>query len=354
MAAALRIEGLTHRYGRLAALRGLDLEVGSGEVACLLGPSGCGKTTALRLAAGLETLQEGRLWIDGAPVAEPGRQVPPEDRDIGLVFQDHALFPHLSVLDNTMFGLRRLPRAERRERALRMLRRVHLEEYADAFPHALSGGQRQRVALARALAPGPRLMLLDEPYSSLDPRLRDRMRDEVLHLLKTSGRATLMVTHDAEEAMFMADRIALMREGRVVQFGSPAELYCAPADAFVAGFLGDINRVGGVARDGAVETAFGPVPANGLGDGADAEVAIRPEAVRLSDAGGGGRPLAIVVESRLLGRTTLVHLSYPWRGRRLHLHARTPDVRGPEPGDVVSVDLDLSRTFVFPAGGPSV
>ena len=237
MTPALQLEGVTHHYGALKALSDLVLSVDPGQVVCLLGPSGCGKSTALRIAAGLEVLQDGVVRIAGDVVADPVRQAPPEDRNVGLVFQDYALFPHLSVLDNVLFGLNRWPRADRRKRALFMLDRVDMGAYGGAFPHMLSGGQQQRVALARALAPGPGVMLLDEPYSGLDARLRDQVRDEVLHLLKTTGCATLMVTHDSEEAMFMADRIVVMRDGQVVQAGTPAELYCSPRNAFVAGFF---------------------------------------------------------------------------------------------------------------------
>ena len=215
MTPALHLEGVTHRYGSLTAVSDLALTVEPGQVVCLLGPSGCGKSTVLRIAAGLEALQSGVVWINGKTVADLDDQMPPEHRDVGLVFQDYALVPHLSILDNVLFGLNRWSRRERRDRAMLMLERVRMADYAPAFPHQLSGGQQQRVALARALAPGPGVMLLDEPYSGLDARLRDAVRDEVLHLLKTTGCATLMVTHDSEEAMFMADRIVVMRDGRL-------------------------------------------------------------------------------------------------------------------------------------------
>ena len=353
MTPALKLEGVTHHYGSLKALSDLALSIDPGQVVCLLGPSGCGKSTALRIAAGLEVLQDGVVSVAGNVVANRGRQLPPEDRNVGLVFQDYALFPHLSVADNVLFGLNRWSRADRWGRALLMLERVDMADYVDAFPHMLSGGQQQRVALARALAPGPGVMLLDEPYSGLDARLRDQVRDEVLHLLKTTGCATLMVTHDSEEAMFMADRIVVMREGRVVQAGSPVELYCSPRDAFVAGFFSELNHVDGVVKGGVVETELGSIPSQGHAEGDPVEVVIRPEALKLGPAkGAGDKRFAAVVEARLLGRTSLVHLSFPWPvpddGYRLHLHARAPGVVLPEPGQVVSIDLDLSQTFVFP------
>ena len=353
---ALQLHDVTHHFGSLAALTDFNLSLEPGQVVCLLGPSGCGKTTALRIAAGLEKLQQGSVLINGEIVATVDSALSPEERGIGLVFQDYALFPHLSVLENVLFGLNRMPRVERRDRAMQMIDRVRMTNYAKAFPHMLSGGQQQRIALARALAPGPNVMLLDEPYSGLDARLRDDVRDEMLHLLKTTGCATLMVTHDSEEAMFMADRIAVMNAGRIVQEGSPSELYCSPSSVFVAGFFSELNQVDGIIRRDSVITDLGAWPVKGFRDGDSVEVTIRPEAVRIGGAKGvGNKRLAAVVESRLLGRTSLVHLSYPWpvqdHGRRRHLHARVPGVVLPDPGQVVSIDLDPSQIFVFLKAG---
>ena len=223
--------------------------------------------------------------------------------------------------------------------------------YIDVYPHMLSGGQQQRVALARALAPSPRLMLLDEPFSSLDARLRDRIRDDTLHVLKKGGAATLLVTHDPEEAMFMADRIALMRDGRIVQTGTPRELYCAPQDPFVVTFFGDVNELQGKVHNGAVNTPVGRVPAGGLAEGSDAQVMIRPEALRIVE-----RELPAdehrhshVVMAKLLGRTSLLHLcAHGENGLEAHLHARVPGVFLPAEGQPVDIHLDLSQVFVFP------
>ncbi len=328
----------------------MSLTVKAGELVCLLGPSGCGKTTVLRIAAGLERLQEGRVVMDDRTIADKARDTPPEDRSVGLVFQDYALFPHLTVAANVAFGLSGVAAGSKQERAMAALRQVGMKGQAEAYPHMLSGGQQQRVALARALAPQPKVMLLDEPFSGLDARLRNQIRDETLHVLKAAGAATLMVTHDPEEAMFMADRIALMRDGRLIQMGAPTELYFAPVDSFVAGFFGDINRLKGEVRAGKVETPFGDVSAGSLPDGREVEVLIRPEALTLRPRGQASKEegSARVMAARLLGRTSLVHLSVDNGGREAHLHARIPGRFLPEENEVMAVHLDRGQTFVFP------
>ncbi|MEM7221714.1 MAG: ABC transporter ATP-binding protein [Pseudomonadota bacterium] len=350
---ALSFDHVSHAFGQLLAVDELSLSVEPGELVCLLGPSGCGKTTVLRIAAGLERLQQGRVSLDGKVVADDRTAAPTEDRGIGLVFQDYALFPHLSVAENVAFGLRRLPAEARRARVREVLEEVGMAQASDSFPHTLSGGQQQRVALARALAPKPRVMLLDEPFSGLDSRLRNQIRDQTLHVLKESGAATLMVTHDPEEAMFMADRVALMRAGRLIQVGRPTELYFAPADAFVASFFGEINLLKGTIEHGRVATPFGDLAAHGLADGTAVEILIRPEALRLTAmtpamAAGAGKA-ARVMASRMLGRSSLVHLSVDnGNGQDLHLHARIPGRYLPKEDELLAVDLDPSQAFVFP------
>ena len=349
---ALAFDAVSHHYGSLKALDDVSLAVAPGELVCLLGPSGCGKTTALRIAAGLETLQTGRVLIDGRTVADARGTTPPEQRGVGLVFQDYALFPHLSVLDNVAFGLKGAGAERRRERALACLKQVGMAGSAEVYPHTLSGGQQQRVALARALAPRPKVMLLDEPFSGLDARLRNQIRDETLHILKENGAATLMVTHDPEEAMFMSDRVVLLRSGRIAQLGRPTDLYFAPRDAFVAGFFGEINRLNGIVATGAVTTPLGQVAANGLAEGAEVEVLIRPEALRLQPLGAdaeAGAGTARVMTARMLGRSSLVHLSINGDGGpALHLHARVPGRFLPPEDELLAVHLDRSQAFVFP------
>ncbi len=345
---SLRLSGIRHAYGAREILRGIDLEVAPGEILCLLGPSGDGKTTLLRLVAGLEPLQAGRIELDNAPLAEPGRELPPEARRIGFVFQDYALFPHLTVAGNVAFGLGGAPRGERAWQVAEALARVGLEALANAYPHTLSGGQQQRVALARALAPRPRALLLDEAFASLDARLREQVRDDTLHVLQSAGIPALIVTHDAEEAMFLADRIALMQEGRVVQLGTPEDLYLRPASPFVASFLGEVNRLPARIRAGRAETPLGALPCT-LPDGL-AELLLRPEGLRLGVAEG---PTARVEACRLLGATSIAHLALPdGTGGTIHLHARLPPGLPLRRGDQVTVALDPERAFVFPAPAP--
>jgi len=352
---ALALEHVSHAFGDLLAVDDVSLTLERGEVVCLLGPSGCGKTTALRVCAGLEPLQRGRVLIEGEVVAGAGPERPPEDRSVGLVFQDYALFPHLTIADNVAFGLRRLPAAERRQRVSAALDLVGMGASAGAHPHMLSGGQQQRVALARALAPRPRVMLLDEPFSNLDARLRQQVRDDTLHVLKQSGTTTLMVTHDPEEAMFMADRIALMRAGRIDQLGTPANLYYEPVDAFVASFFGDINYMEGVVKAGEVATPFGAVAADGQPEGSAVQVLIRPEALHLTPVEDGCPvpPHSVtVMASRLMGRTSLVHLrSLELPDTAPHFHARVPGRFLPPEKQCLAVALDRSQAFVFPGNG---
>ncbi|SLN77228.1 ABC transporter ATP-binding protein [Oceanibacterium hippocampi] len=342
---ALRFEGVSHAYDTGPSLLGIDLAVRDGEILCLLGPSGSGKSTLLRVAAGLEVPSEGRVLIDGRTVAEDGRSLPPEERNVGLVFQDYALFPHLTVLDNIAFGLKDMGRQERRARARDILGRVGLADYADRYPHALSGGEQQRVALARALAPKPHLMLMDEPFSGLDAGLRDTVRDATLELLRAEHATTLIVTHDPEEAMLTADRIALMRAGRVVQVGTPDELYRHPNSDFVARFFSQVNEIRGAVVAGHVETRIGRfcVSDDSLADGEQAQILLRPEAIGWQPPDGGVE--ATVLSSRSMGAETVTRLSLA-DGTVLTARMRErPLARGSR----VQLTVASDEAFVFPA-----
>src|SRR3954471_21291414 len=355
-AEALALEHVRHRYSGMTAVDDVSLSIAQGEILCLVGPSGCGKSTLLRIAAGLEALQRGTVRINGTVVADDTGCMPPERRGVGLVFQDYALFPHLSVIDNVRFGLSGQPAQHQRRRAMETLEQVGMVSYADHFPHALSGGQQQRVALAGAVAPNPAVLLRDEPFSGLDARLREQVRDETLHVLKRTGAATMLVTHDPEEAMFLADRIALMRAGKMIQLGSPVDLYNRPADASPASFFGELNRIDGPVHQGAVDTPVGRIPTN-LPEGSAAQVMIRPEALRLSPLEGSGGAtvpnIAGVMASRLLGRTSLVHLSIPNGQSGCHLHSRMPGQFLPNEESHVAITLNARQAFVFPAKEPT-
>jgi len=277
----VKVEGLTKRYAPHAppAVDGLVLTVARGEVLCLLGPSGCGKTTLLRLIAGFERPDSGCVEVAGKVVAHDRVMVRPEHRRIGFVFQDFALFPHLTVLDNVAFGLRG-SREEKRARAAEVLALVGLTVFDSRYPHQLSGGQQQRVALARALAPQPHILLLDEPFSNLDASLRGSTRDEVRAILARSGTTAIMVTHDQEEALSFGDRIAVMRDGKVQQVGTPEEVYFHPSTAFVASFLGRTNLLRGVADGRTARTTIGAVPLTGAAEGR-VIISLRPDHLEL-------------------------------------------------------------------------
>lgn len=353
MDAALAFNDVRHAYGSLLALDGVSFRIDPGQILCLLGPSGCGKTTALRVAAGLERPSAGEVCLAGRSVSGGGRFVPPEERGVGLLFQDYALFPHLNVADNVSFGLRHLPPAVRIQRVETWLARVGLEGRERVYPHMLSGGEQQRIALARALAPEPAVLLLDEPFSNLDTQLRQQVRDQVLHVLKEIGAAALLVTHDPEEALFMGDYIALMTRGRVLQQGSALDLYLAPQTPMVAEFFGEINRLAGRVEGGEVITPFGPVAVLGLADATPVDILIRSEGVHIHSQplDGETHPQAEVQAVRLLGRSSLIHLqTLPETGFDQHLHIRTHGTSRLKPGMSVWMHLDPELVFVFPAG----
>ena len=274
------LEGVSKSFGPVRAVEDVTLEIDSGELLAVLGPSGCGKTTLLRLIAGFERPDGGRIAVGGRELAGPDCFVAPERRRVGIVFQDYALFPHLSVESNVAFGLERRAREERDSITLRTLELVGLQHKAANHPHELSGGERQRVALARALAPGPELILLDEPFSSLDATLRAGLRREVELILRDAGATALLVTHDQEEALSLADRLAVMREGRIVQVGAPQEVYGRPANRWTAGFVGEVNVLAGVARGTGVETELGVFDV-GTSTSGSVHVAVRPEQLLL-------------------------------------------------------------------------
>lgn len=250
------------------------------EILSFVGPSGCGKTTTLRMIAGLERPDQGSIQLDGKVISNGETFVPPEKRNIGMVFQDHALFPHLSVFDNIIFGLRDYSKTEKKDRASQLLKLVNIEALADRFPHMLSGGERQRVALARALAPQPTLLLMDEPFSSLDAHLRLEVREQIRNILKSSQSTVIFVTHDQEEALFMGDRLAVFNQGKIEQIGPPETIFHNSQTRFIAAFMGDSDFIVGKAVSTGVHTELGFLEQqHSFSDGADVEIAVRADDV---------------------------------------------------------------------------
>jgi ABC-type Fe3+/spermidine/putrescine transport system ATPase subunit len=354
----VRLEGVAKRYGATTALAGVSLDIQEGELFTLLGPSGCGKTTTLRILAGFADPDEGEVYFDGVPV----RGVPPAERGVGIVFQNYALWPHMTVFDNVAYGLRlrRVPAAEVRRRVREALEQVGLAGLEDRSPGQLSGGQQQRVAVARALVLNPRLLLLDEPLSNLDAKVRARLRGEIRKLQQELRITTVYVTHDQEEAMVISDRIAVMRDGRVVQVGTPAELYERPADLFVADFVGTNNLLPGTVRqlqDGWVEvdTPAGPLRGRAAGrlqPGQRGVLTVRPEALRISDGSGAGVSVSgRVVLAQYLGSLVRYEVEVP--GQRV----LWVDVHNPKgqpalsPGQGATVTFDPEAALVFPEDG---
>jgi iron(III) transport system ATP-binding protein len=329
---SVEVCGISRSFGLTRAVDEVTLEVRTGEIFGVLGPSGCGKTTLLRLIAGFERPQAGTVTVGGSLVAGDGTWVPPERRRIGMVFQDYALFPHLTVERNVAFGVARDAGADT-QRALEL---VGLQHKTDRHPHELSGGERQRVALARALAPGPDVVLLDEPFSSLDATLRADLRREVELILRDAGATAILVTHDQEEALTLTDRLALMREGRIVQVGSPEDVYAQPAERWAAQFVGEVNVLPGVVRGDAIYTEVGSfdLASPAAGGEQSVHIAVRPEQLEFRS---GREPNAEVVEREFRGHDVLYRLRHA-AGRTLLV--QLPSLELYEPGQ---------RVFVRPA-----
>ncbi len=354
--ARLELENISRVFDGTPVVRDVNLQLQEGQVACLLGPSGCGKSTTLRIIAGVDRQTSGRVIIDGQVASDDTVHMLPEHRSIGLMFQDFALFPHLTVAQNVAFGLRK--KQGRAARVRDLLERVNLQGYDKKYPHQLSGGEQQRVALARAVAPRPRVLLMDEPFSGLDNRLRDDVRDATLELLKTEGTAVLLVTHDPEEAMRMADMIALMRGGQIVQMGAPFNIYNAPVDKAAAAFFSDINVVPGKVTNALTDSPFGQFLVPGLTNRAEVDIVIRPQHLKLDFDRNGKGPLptpqdgvparGIVARARFLGDHSLVEFDMDFDSSRLRVVV--PGVFLPEKGRALWLSMRRDRCFVFPKG----
>ena len=352
----LEVKNLMRYFDGKAVVNDVSFSIKPGQVTCLLGPSGCGKSTTLRMIAGVDRQDGGEIWADGALVCDTVVSVPAEKRSIGLMFQDFALFPHLNVADNIAFGLTG-SKAQKRDRVLDLLSKVGLAGKIEEYPHSLSGGEQQRVALARALAPRPRIMLMDEPFSGLDNRLRDGIRDETLAILKSEDAAVLLVTHEPEEAMRMADEIALMRDGKIVQMGAPYNIYNAPIDRAAVAFFSDVNVITATVHGALAQTVFGQFFAPGFRDGTKVDIVFRPQHLRIDfdRAGRGPSPTesqgvaakASVERARFMGSESLIEFKMDHDGSILR--ATVPNVFLPKQGQVLWLTIPRDKCFVFEA-----
>ena len=350
----LEVKNLSRSFGNLTVVDKISFQIFSGQVTCLLGPSGCGKSTTLRMIAGVEKPSSGQIFVDEELTSNAYFQVPPEARSIGLMFQDFALFPHLNVQQNVYFGLAG-SKEFKEKRSLDLLERVGLTHLAFNYPHSLSGGEQQRIALIRALAPQPKIMLMDEPFSGLDDRLRDEVRDETFNLLRSEDAAVLMVTHDPQEAMKVADEIALMRDGKILQRGAPYNIYNAPVDLKALQFFSDANSIQATLKGSLADTPFGQFFAPGLADGTDIDIVFRPQHIRIDFDRKGQGPLptasqgvaarGIVKRARFVGNESLIEFDMDFGST---IKATVPNVFLPNIGHPLWLTVPRDKCYIFP------
>ena len=350
----LEVKNLSRSFGNLTVVDKISFQIFSGQVTCLLGPSGCGKSTTLRMIAGVEKPSSGQIFVDEVLTSNANFQVPPEARSIGLMFQDFALFPHLNVQQNVYFGLAG-SKEFKEKRSLDLLERVGLAHLAFNYPHSLSGGEQQRIALIRALAPQPKIMLMDEPFSGLDDRLRDEVRDETFNLLRSEDAAVLMVTHDPQEAMKVADEIALMRDGKILQRGSPYNIYNAPVDLKALQFFSDANSIQATLKGSLADTPFGQFFAPGLADGTDIDIVFRPQHIRIDFDRKGQGPLptasqgvaarGIVKRARFVGNESLIEFEMDFGST---IKVTVPNVFLPNKGHPLWLTVPRDKCYIFP------
>ena len=346
---AVRINNLSYSMNEKKILNNINLHLEKEKIACILGPSGCGKTTLLKLIAGLSKVQEGEIFLNENLVSSSNIHLKTEKRKIGFLFQDYALFPHQTVKQNLQFAIKDKSTSHRVEEIMDVIK---LSDSLEKYPHELSGGEQQRVALARSIIAKPDLLLLDEPFSSLDLNLKEEVRDDTLHLLQKSNISVLLVTHDPFEAMFISNQINIMnKNGEIVQSGSPTDLYNLPNSSYVANFFGETNKFQGVVKDTIVETPVGEFKVENSLESKNVDIFIRPEAVKLSKEQTPVNGIkGTVMASKLMGTYSFIHLSVLSKNNEVvHVHSHMPPNFLPNQSSAVGIEIDKEQTFIFPS-----
>ena len=346
---AVRINNLSYSMNEKKILNNINLQLEKEKIACILGPSGCGKTTLLKLIAGLSKVQEGEIFLNENLVSSSNIHLKTEKRKIGFLFQDYALFPHQTVKQNLQFAIKDKSTSHRVEEIMDVIK---LSDSLEKYPHELSGGEQQRVALARSIIAKPDLLLLDEPFSSLDLNLKEEVRDDTLHLLQKSNISVLLVTHDPFEAMFISNQINIMnKNGEIVQSGSPTDLYNLPNSSYVANFFGETNKFQGVVKDTIVETPVGEFKVENSLESKNVDIFIRPEAVKLSKEQTPVNGIkGTVMASKLMGTYSFIHLSVLSKNNDVvHVHSHMPPNFLPNQSSAVGIEIDKEQTFIFPS-----
>ena len=346
---AVRINNLSFSMNEKKILNNINLQLEKEKIACILGPSGCGKTTLLKLIAGLSKVQEGEIFLNENLVSSSNIHLKTEKRKIGFLFQDYALFPHQTVKQNLQFAIKDKSTSHRVEEIMDVIK---LSDSLEKYPHELSGGEQQRVALARSIIAKPDLLLLDEPFSSLDLNLKEEVRDDTLHLLQKSNISVLLVTHDPFEAMFISNQINIMnKNGEIVQSGSPTDLYNLPNSSYVANFFGETNKFQGVVKDTIVETPVGEFKVENSLESKNVDIFIRPEAVKLSKEQTPVNGIkGTVMASKLMGTYSFIHLSVLSKNNDVvHVHSHMPPNFLPNQSSAVGIEIDKEQTFIFPS-----
>ena len=345
----LDVKQLSHSFGEKEALSNLNFSIENNSIVSVLGPSGCGKTTLIRLIAGLEQIQKGEIFLEKSLVANKNLNVPPEKRPISYVFQDFALFPHMTVLENVSFAAG--SKSNKKQLIDQVIHLAKVENFLEKYPHSLSGGEQQRVALARSIAVQPKLLLLDEPFSDLDINLKREIIDDTLHLINSLESSAIVVTHNAEEAMFLSDAILVMEKGKLIQIGTPHDIYFKPSNLYVASLFGETNIFQSKVEDNTCLTPLGRIKTCNLSNNQDVDVVVRPEAIKLNLE---KSPLlnpnsGVVVDSKFLGNSAIIHMTVnDEKNNKHHIHSKVMGNFLPPPASSVSVTLDEDHVFIFP------